>query len=248
MPRFFVPHECIQGHSAIIKGQEALHIYKVLRLKQGEQIWIFDGTGIDYRCEIQNIQRENVVVRILDRFNSCAEPPINMTLFQSLPKSDKMDLIIQKSTELGVTGIVPIITERTVVNIQEERIQSRLKRWRRIALEACKQCNRSVIPHIHDILPFKESLKLIKSFQLSLIPWEEENERGLKEVLKPLENGIKDICFLIGPEGGFTQEEINAARRRGGISVSLGPRILRTETAGMVLLSILMYELGDLGG
>lgn len=251
MPRFFVPHEHIFESKALIKGQEAQHIYKAFRLKKGQKIHIFDGTGIDYLCEIQNIQKSLVEVNILNKYKSSTNPPIDVTIFQCMPKADKMDFIVQKTTELGITTIVPVISERSVVKIgKEKKLNARVERWRKIALEACKQSNRSYIPNINRILSLKDSIntEMITNSQLLIILWEEEKTKNLKDILMQNKNGLERVCFFIGAEGGFAKEEIDLIIKRGGLTTSLGPRILRSETAAITFLSILMYELGDLGG
>ncbi|HHU70024.1 MAG TPA: 16S rRNA (uracil(1498)-N(3))-methyltransferase [Thermoanaerobacterales bacterium] len=251
MPKFFVPPEHIFESKALIEGQEALHIYKTLRLKKGQKIHIFDGTGIDYFCEIQSIQKNLVEVNILDKYTSYTNPPIDVTIFQCLPKANKMDFIIQKTTELGISTIVPVISDRTVVKIEsEKKLYARVERWKKIALEACKQSNRSYIPNIYKILSFEDcfNTEMITNSQLLIVLWEEEKAKNLKDILRQNKNGLKRVCFFIGPEGGFIKEEVDLIIQRGGIAASLGPRILRTETAAITVLSILMYELGDLGG
>jgi 16S rRNA (uracil1498-N3)-methyltransferase len=174
-----------------------------------------------------------------------SEPNIYVTLFQGIPKSDKMDLIVQKCVELGVSKIVPVITERTVVKIDNQKDAiKKTDRWQKIILEAAKQCNRGIVPKIELPVSFEVALKTAAEAELALIPYEKEADNGLRRYLK---QGTKRISVIIGPEGGFTENEIKKAEGLGIMPITLGPRILRTETAGITMLSILMYELGDVG-
>jgi len=179
------------------------------------------------------------------------EPPIEITLVQGLPKSDKMDFIVQKVTELGVKRIIPVITQRTIIRLGKEKAQVRRIRWQRIALEAAKQSGRAIIPEVREVIPFIQALNNLNGESLNLIPWEEETSTSLKEVLKHhtshIPHPVSQITVFIGPEGGFTPEEVRAAREKGALPVSLGPRLLRTETAGLVTLAMILYELGDMG-
>ena len=252
MPKFFVPSHYIFGDYALIRGQEALHIYKVLRLKPGEKIRIFDGNGSEYHCEIRKTKKDLVEVIILNKLLGNPEPPVNTTLFQCIPKGNKMDFIVQKATELGITTIVPVISSRVVVKLDDmKRVTNRIERWEKIALEACKQSDRSYIPRINKILLLKDCIKteMALNSQLQLVLWEEEKKAYFKNILKRCVNdNIYNVSFYVGPEGGFTTEEVDLLKKSGNITVSMGPRFLRTETATISFLSIIMYELGDMGG
>ncbi|HHY13092.1 MAG TPA: 16S rRNA (uracil(1498)-N(3))-methyltransferase, partial [Thermoanaerobacterales bacterium] len=184
MPKFFVPSHYIFGDYALIKGQEALHIYKVLRLKTGEKIRIFDGNGPEYLCEICETKKDLVKVNILNKFINNTEAPINTTLFQCIPKGNKMDFIVQKATELGITAIVPVISSRVVVKLEDKkRMANRIERWEKIALEACKQSNRSCIPEISEILSLNDSIKtnMALNSQLKIILWEKEEKTAFRD-------------------------------------------------------------------
>ena len=247
MPRFFINSDDIFDDNINIKGDDYNHIKKVLRLKCGETITLSDGTGNEYVAKIENFGDGFVHTKIVESYKNTTEPPIRVTLYQGLPKSDKMDFIIQKSVELGISKIVPVLTERTVVKIDSEKdARKKCERWNRISQEAAKQSNRGIIPKIELPINFKTAIKQVDKESLSLIPYEKESRNSLKQILKSKEN-IKDISVFIGPEGGFSEQEIEEAVSLGINSVTLGPRILRTETAGITVLSILMYELGDVG-
>lgn len=251
MNRFFVDVENIIEEENYIRmddQEDRKHILKVLRLNIGDCVEISDGCGHVYIAEIQSISESAIDLKLLEKRKSEAEPDVKITLFQSIPKSDKMEIIIQKTVELGITEIVPVISQRTVVRLHSKNEQKKLERWRKIASEAAKQCKRGIIPNVHPPISFEQMLERICQYDFVAIPYEKEKELGLKDLLKNCGPAWKKIGIVIGPEGGFTEEEISIAKRAGAVSVTLGPRILRTETAGFVALSIFMYEIGDLGG
>lgn len=246
MPRFFVKPEDIENSFIKISGDEYNHIKNVLRLKASDIITVSDGLGMDYTARIDSFEANCVIADIISSNNNYTEPPIEVTLYQGIPKSDKMDLIIQKSIELGVSRIVPVKMDRTVVKFGSEKdIDSKVTRWQRIALEASKQCNRGKLPKVDRPVTFDAALKLSGNSQLRILPYENEKSNKLKNALEKSE--IKDISVFIGPEGGFSEAEVRSAEHANVLPVTLGPRILRTETAGIAVLSILMYELGDVG-
>lgn len=251
MRRFFVEEKDIKENQVTIKGDEARHIVQVLRLKGRDKIKVFTGKGKEYLTEIIQASKKEVIGKILKESKLDTEPPIEITLVQGLPKSDKMDLIVQKATELGVKRIIPVITQRTIIRSDKEKAKVRRTRWQRIALEAAKQSSRAIIPEVREAIPFIQALDNLNRESLNLIPWEEETSTRLKEVLKHHTSHIphptSHITVFIGPEGGFTPEEVRAAKKKGAIPVSLGPRLLRTETAGLVTLAMILYELGDMG-
>jgi len=249
--RFFVDVENIIEQENYIRmddQEDRKHILKVLRLNIGDCVEISDGCGYVYIAEIQSISESAIDLKLLEKRKSEAEPDVKITLFQSIPKSDKMEIIIQKTVELGITEIVPVISRRTVVRLHSKNEQKKLERWRKIASEAAKQCKRGIIPNVHPPISFEQMLEQICQYDFVVIPYEKEKELGLKDLLKNRGPAWKKIGIVIGPEGGFAEEEISTAKRAGAVSVTLGPRILRTETAGFVALSIFMYEIGDLGG
>ncbi len=244
MSRYFVEESQIGNGRVSIIGEDFQHLKKVLRAKIKDQVLVCCG-GFDYTAEIENINDSSIICSITDINKNYTESPLKVTLFQGLPKSDKMELIIQKCVELGVSGIVPVITERCVTRINTDKdAQSKLARWQKIAREAAKQCNRGIIPNIHYPISFKEAVVMASEAQLAVIPYEKESAVGFKNIVARYQ-GVTSGSIMIGPEGGFEDKEIQLAQDSGIQKISLGPRILRTETAGMVALSLMMYELGD---
>ncbi|MBI4687098.1 MAG: 16S rRNA (uracil(1498)-N(3))-methyltransferase [Nitrospirae bacterium] len=260
MTCIFLPQEEITSNEIRIKGEQARHL-SVLRIKQGETIRIFDGKGNRYTSKVVSAHKKEFIVEIIEKEAFSAESPLSITLAQGMPKGDKMELIIQKAAELGVRTIVPVITEHADV-----RETAKLERWRKIALSASEQCGREKIPEVEEPVPFEKFLKNFPSplfvkegYQkspplkkgdeggfLGIIFAEEQKERNLKQTLTNF-TGIKNITLLIGPEGGFSSTEVASAKEKGFLTASLGPRILRTETAAITALSIIQYELGDMG-
>ncbi|SHJ45775.1 16S rRNA (uracil1498-N3)-methyltransferase [Hathewaya proteolytica DSM 3090] len=248
MHKFFVSMENINGKTVVIEGDDVKHIYKVLRLTEGDKVTVNNLQGKEYICAIDSITKQQVELTILEEDNCSKESPIYISLFQGLPKSSKMDLIVQKNTELGVSDITPIITKRVVVKTELKEFK-KLDRWNRIALESSKQCKRSIIPTINEPMEFQELLIKLKEYDLVLVPYEDEDEQGFKAVVKEIGNKkIESAAIIIGPEGGFEAEEIHQLKEIGAYIITLGPRILRTETAGFTAVSLVCYELGDLGG
>ncbi|SDZ19764.1 16S rRNA (uracil1498-N3)-methyltransferase [Proteiniborus ethanoligenes] len=246
MHRFFTDIKNIHEDKITIIGEDVKHIKNVLRLNVEDIITICDKNKTEYTSKILSINKESIVCHILDSTTSISEPPVDVVLYQGIPKSTKMDLIIQKNTELGVIKIIPIITDRTITRIQDiKKEEKKLERWNRIAEEAAKQSKRGIVPEVGGILPFKEMLKVLKNEKLIIVPYENEEKLGIKEALKGFDG--EKINIIIGPEGGFEEWEINSLKSIGSKIVSLGPRILRTETAGFTASTIVLYELGDLG-
>ena len=248
MHKFFVAKENIYDEVAKITGDDVKHIYKVLRLNEGDIININDGEGTEYLGEILEVNKSQANVRLKEKVELNNESQINISLYQGLPKSAKMDLIVQKATELGVKKITPIITDRVIVKNELGEFK-KTDRWKRIALEACKQSKRSIIPEVNTPIEFEELLLELKTMDLIVVPYENQAGFGIKNMLKVIEKEtIRNIAIIIGPEGGFENKEIDILKELGAHIVTLGPRILRTETAGFVTSSILMYELSDMGG
>ncbi|MFB0528290.1 MAG: 16S rRNA (uracil(1498)-N(3))-methyltransferase [bacterium] len=256
MPHFFVSPKDIQGNKVLITGGEAKHIITVLRKREGDKIDIFDGYGNEFTVRILEIDRSaglpRVKAEIIKQKRRETEPKLRITLFQSVPKGNRLDFVIQKSTEIGISEIVPIITERTIVRLDCKRSKKRTLRWQRIAQEAAKQSRRSAIPKVGPVLDFSQALKEFskRKPQMGVIAWETEERNHLREVLRSsVGGGISKLplAIFIGPEGGFTPEEVEKAKRAGVTPVSLGSRILRSETAGLVVAIVALYESGDLG-
>jgi len=256
MPHFFVSPKGIKGNEVLIIGGEARHIATVLRKKKGDEIDIFDGSGNEFRVRILGIDRfggfPRIRAGIIARKRMEREPKLKITLFQSIPKGNKLDFIIQKSTEIGISQVVPIITERTITRLDSKKRKERAFRWQKIAQEAAKQSGRNSVPKVGPVLDFSQALSQFSEIrsQAGIIAWEMEEENHLREVLKGIvRGGISNLALsvFVGPEGGFTPEEVGRARRAGVVPVSLGSRILRTETAGLVVAIAALYESSDLG-
>lgn len=246
MHKFFINKENILGNRLSITGDDVNHIYKVLRLNIGDIILVCDGQAKEYTSKIIEITKKEVICEIVDTFNNLSEPPIKITLYQGLPKAQKMELIIQKGVEIGLYRIQPVITERVVVKTEGRDLSNKLERWRRISEEAAKQSNRGIIPEVLEPISFKEALDELKSLDLSIVPYEKEKANGLKKALTENINA-KKIGVMIGPEGGFEEAEIDNCIKNNVTPVTLGPRILRTETSGIAVSSMILYELGDMG-
>jgi 16S rRNA (uracil1498-N3)-methyltransferase len=245
MSRFYVPAPQIEKGMIRVEGNEVRHIRRVLRLKTKDEIVIFDGLGKEYEGLIVEEDPSSVVIKIQNVFSSKRDSPLEVTLAQSLLRGEKMDYLIQKATELGVKEIIPFFSSRSVPLLEKSGKLKRHHRWERIAIEASKQCGRGVIPKIEPLQDYSEMLKIASLDFFRLILWEREGIK-LKEVLERSKEKAK-IFAVIGPEGGFSQEEVEEAKGTGFIPVTLGKRILRAETASLCLLSILQYERGDIG-
>lgn len=251
MQHFFVSPSQINGHTIVITGEDVNHIKNVLRMKPGEEISI--GNGADdneYRASIKEIKDDEIICDLLFVKEDGVELPVGITLFQGLPKSDKMDTIIQKAVELGAVRIVPVATERAVVKLDAKKAASKKERWQKISEAAAKQSKRAVVPEVTLPMTMSEAVNMAASMNAAAIPYELENGMdGMKAFVDRVKSlaGNKDtkpeVAVFIGPEGGFADEEIELAGNAGITPVSLGRRILRTETAGMTVLSILMYAL-----
>lgn len=243
MYHFFVDEGQINEDTITIEGTDVNHIKNVLRMKEKDKLLISNGTDKDFLCEILSISSQSVLCKIIDVDLEGTELPSKIYLFQGLPKSDKMELIIQKAVELGVHEIIPVDTKRSVVKLDEKKAENKIKRWQQISLSAAKQSKRIIIPNIHKIMSFKEALEYASDFEYNLIPY--ENAKGMEDTKKAIE-AIKpytSIGIFIGPEGGFDEAEISLAISNGVLPVTLGKRILRTETAGLAVLSVIMFHL-----
>lgn len=240
MSRFFVTPDQIDGGTVKITGDDAKHIAKVLRMEKGDFLELCDGESNEYIARIELIEQGTVTLFIAGRLDAPSEPPYRVTLFQCLPKSDKMELIIQKCVELGVYEIVPIMSNRCVVKLDKKGAASKHRRYERIAYEAAKQCKRGIVPRVLEVCEL--SKVDFSGFDAVIVPYECETERTLKRCLKDIHDA-KRIAVVIGSEGGFEKGEVEGIISKGGISVTLGKRILRTETAGMAVLAMINYEM-----
>jgi len=247
MHRFVVEPANIEGNSIKITGDDLKHLRQVLRLEAGDKIGVFDGLGMEYEAVLTDVDKDRAYAEIISSFRSDTEPSVKLTLFQGLPKGDKIDLIIQKSVELGVYRVVPVITERTVVQLDPKQSRKKTERWQRIAKEAAKQCHRAYIPEISEPVEFDEVLKKTREFDAAVMLYENEEKKCLKELLKCYTiNKIGNVALLIGSEGGFSNEEAEKCKIAGFDIAGLGKRILRSETAAITAISIIMYEMGEL--
>ncbi len=243
MHHFFVLPKMIKGTKATIIGEDVQHIRRVLRLTTGDEISLSDGKGAIFRARIESINHKSIVAAILKEEKHQEQLPF-VTLFQALPKGTKMDLIIRQATELGIKEIVPLVTERSLVHLDKKSAEKRIIRWRRIAEEASKQSRRAYLPDFSDIMKWEEALESLRSYGLIIVPWEEEKAAGIRKILRET-GGKKQVAAVIGPEGGFTSLEIETLKGAGARIVSLGENILRTETAAIAAIAIILYELAE---
>lgn len=244
MYHFFIAPEQLSGDSAVILGSDVHHIGSVLRMKPGEKLMVNAGGDWEYLCEIAEIERDSVSLRVLEGRQETRELPISITLYQGLPKAEKMELIVQKAVELGVAAIVPVEMHRSVVRLDEKKAAVKQKRWQAIAEAAAKQAGRSVIPEVSLPLSFKEALRRVEAegTELRLLPYERAaGMAATRDLIRSVKAGQR-VAVMIGPEGGFEETEVEAAEAEGFHALTLGKRILRTETAGLVMLSLLMAE------
>lgn len=242
MYHFFIEERPISD-SLVITGSDVNHIRNVLRMKAGEMIMVSCKDGMDYYCTISQVEADKVTAHIDKIDEEGRELPSRIHLFQGLPKSDKMEWIVQKAVELGISEIIPVAMKRCVVKIEPKKEESKRKRWEAIAESAAKQSKRSLIPEIHMVMTYKEAVEYASSMDIVLVPYEcAEGMAGTKNILSQVKAG-QDIGIFIGPEGGFEEEEIELVTAKGGKTITLGKRILRTETAGLTILSVLMMQL-----
>lgn len=242
MPKFFVDRSSIQGDTVYIYGDNVNHIKNVFRMKVGRELVLCDGCGNDYNAVITAESSDCITANIVSTVCSGTEPCVRVTLYQGLPKGSKMDLIIQKNVELGVSRIVPVMCDRTVVKLDNKDVNRKVDRWNKIAHEAAKQSGRGVVPMVAEPVTFDDAIDMAKTSDLLLIPYEKEKETRLKDVLR--KNTVaSDVSVFVGPEGGFEEREIEIATCNKVVPVTLGERILRTETASMYMISIVIYEL-----
>ncbi len=248
MPRFFINREQVQGNKIYITGSDVNHIKNVLRYRVGGILSICDDVQNEYTSEIELISNERIVLRILgmETEKTNMNDNTHFTLFQSLIKSDKMDWVVQKSVELGINTIVPIITDRTIIRLDEKTAEKKVIRWQKIVEGAAKQSGRNSIPDIKPPEKFENIFKYNKKFDKIILPYENEETNTIKVLFNKFKNeNIRKVGIIIGPEGGFAEQEVQVARQAGCEVISLGSNILRSETAALFSLSILLYELGE---
>ncbi len=248
VPRIFFPGSVREGELCELGEQTLRYIKSVLRMKKGESLILFDGAGWEYEAAIKTFLDDRVSIEVLKK-NRIPEKAVKISLFQALPKATKMDFIVQKATELGADRIISFQSARTVPRLSQDKARGKISRWRSIAQEASRQCGRADIPEIRGIVSFEEMLACSEGQSLKIILWEEESKRNIKEILRDEKYaGANDISVVIGPEGGFSREEIERAADKGFISATMGKNILKVETAVLAILSIIQYEKGIFGG
>mgnify|MGYP005854407427 CR=1 FL=1 len=242
MYQFFVEEEQVHSDSISITGGDVNHIKNVLRMKNGEKIRVSSKSGQAYFCHISSILDDEVIAAIDSADETGTELDNHIVLYQGLPKGDKMEFIIQKAVELGVFEVVPVAMKRCVVKLDDKKAQNKVKRWNGIAESAAKQSKRSIMPKVSDVLNFKQAVDMARACDVKLLPYEcADGMSKTKQLIDNLQAG-KSVAIFIGPEGGFDQSELDYAIEAGCEIITLGKRILRTETAGMMLLSVLMYH------
>jgi len=244
MNRFYHSKPININQNIIMDDFAAHHALKVMRLKSNDQLILFNGDGSDYLAQVINISKRQVEVSIKSKEDIDSKSNLKLILLQALTSNDKMDLIIQKTTELGISEIQPIICERSIVKIKKEKLKKKLSHWRQVSIAACEQCGRAKIPTIHEpenIIKYLE--RIMESDKDTKIILSPEASKSLDNITPNIKQGIK---FLIGPEGDFTKQELDLSIQKGFSPIKIGPRILRTETAPICILSILQYKYGDI--
>jgi 16S rRNA (uracil1498-N3)-methyltransferase len=246
MTRFFIPSDQLRDRTVILKGEDRHHLLNVLRQGTGAQITVLNGKGEEYLVKVTAVTPDAVIGEILEQAERRTEPKIKIRLIQSLPKGDKFEFIIQKNTELGVSAFQPVISERSAIRLDAGQVLKKEERWRKIIREAAEQSGRQIIPELQPVQGWTKFMSENRPSGLLLIPWEGEQQRSLRQVLQDQKLIPEAISIFIGPEGGFSQSEVELAVKSGAVPVTLGPRILRTETAGLVVTSVVLYHFGDL--
>lgn len=245
MQNFFVTPSQVEGESIYIEGSDVNHIRHVLRMRIGEELMVSDGNNQRYRCTVSGFEEERVELRIVETLEADTELPSRIYLFQGLPKQEKMELIVQKCVELGVYEVIPVAMKRCVVKFDDKKAQKKRERWQEIARSAAKQAGRSRIPQVSEVMSYKDALQKAQELDVLLIPYELARDmKETKEILRSIQPG-QSVGIFIGPEGGFEKEEVELALSSGAKEITLGRRILRTETAGLSIVSVLMFHLEE---
>ena len=243
MQRFFVTPDQVGEDKIRIQGSDVNHMKNVLRMRPGEEVMVSDGNNRQYRCRVEDYPEGEAVLAILEAGLVDTELPSRIYLFQGLPKQEKMELIVQKAVELGVCQVIPVQTRRCVVKLDAKKAAKKVQRWQQIAESAAKQAGRGYIPAVSEVMSFQEALAFSETLDIRLIPYElADGMEGTRKILDGIRPG-QSVGIFIGPEGGFEKEEVSRAVEAGALPITLGKRILRTETAGIAVLSILMYRL-----
>jgi 16S rRNA (uracil1498-N3)-methyltransferase len=251
MQRYFIPAEHFYEDHVVITGDDAHHLQRVMRVKTGDRVIVSDGSDREALVQVSGLDKDRVTARILEMLPMDHEPQVEVWIAQSLPKGDKMETVIQKGTEIGAARFIPFVSERTVVQLDAKKEAKRTERWQKIAKEAAEQAHRNRIPGVDSPRTWTELLQVAQQTDAALLCYEKESGTQLKPALRKLfKHNAKPLrlMLIIGPEGGFTEQEVVQAEASGCLPVSLGKRILRTETAAMVGLACILYESGEMGG
>ena len=251
MPKFFVRQNQVDNGKIVINGQDVKHIRNVLRAKVGEELEICNSeTGENFLCSISEFNEDKIWCNIEQKIQEETESNVKVTIFQGLPKADKMEYIIQKSVELGVYDITPVDMKRCVVKLDEKNANKKIERWQKISEVAAKQCGRNIIPQINNVINIKKLCEIVENYDIVLVAYENEENNSLKNELSQIKSTIINnqsqefkIGIVIGPEGGLEKQDVENLKRSGAKIITLGKRILRTETVALNVLSIIMYEL-----
>lgn len=256
MQRYFVPADQFDEQEVRITGEDARHISRVMRSRVGDQVIACNGQSLDVLVEITELAEGVVTASIVETLEQHGEPNLFVTIAQSLPKADKMESVIQKCTEIGASSFLPFLSERTVVQYDERKEVKRIQRWSKIAKEAAEQSHRSRVPLVESPVSWKQLLKQFADYDLICFCYEKENGHQLRDVVQPFaeslttdhnaSNQVTRVMIVVGPEGGFSEQEVSAAEASGAVATGLGRRILRTETAAMTALACIMYETGEM--
>ena len=243
MQHFFVTPDQVKEDHIYIEGSDVNHMKNVLRMRAGEEVMVSDGNNRKYLCEVEGYEPDLAVLKIQEKGVVDTELPSQIYLFQGLPKQDKMELIVQKAVELGVYQVIPVATKRSVVKLDAKKAEKKTERWQQIAQSAAKQAGRGYIPEVHSVMTYKEAMEYARKLDVVLIPYElAEGMEETKKMIRQIQPG-QSVGIFIGPEGGFEIEEVEEAITAGAKAITLGKRILRTETAGLTTLSVLMFHL-----
>ena len=243
---FFVDQPAAPGESVLIQGSDARHIQTVLRYKPGDRIGLLDGSGVEYEAKVERLSSKGVDLTIIKTFSSKTESPVQISVAQALLKEKKMDAIVRHLTELGISRWVPFLAARSIPRPNPKNMAARIRRWETISKEASKQCRRSRLVQIDTFKTFGDVLAASKVHELKILFWEAETGQKTSGLPPPTQK-IKNIFLILGPEGGFTEEEISQARDAGFVTTALGPRILRSETATIAACTLIQYRYGDMG-
>ncbi len=247
MHRFFISDENLCGENVVLKGKQAHQIRNVLRMRPGDHVIVLDNRSAEYEVELELMSKSRITGHVIEKREATGEPAVQITLYQSLVKQDKFEWVLQKCTEVGVKRFVPLITQRSVIQDPGDISSKKLSRWRSIITEAAEQSGRGLIPELSRAISLEKAIGSLAGFGCCLIASRQTERSGVRSALRRSDKGASTtIALLIGPEGGFTEEEVKRSQARGAIPISLGRRILRTETAAVVAASLILYELNEM--